>query len=63
MAQKTQQHAQGVRDNERRNAPVRPEETVSDIPEFTSAQWNWLKDRTRHLEAGYVPTRSIVEGL
>lgn len=35
----------------------------TDIAEFTAEQWAWLKERTREFEAGYVPTRSLTEGL
>ena len=38
-------------------------EDMLDIADFTPEQWAWLKDQTRHLEADYVPTRSLFPGI
>lgn len=38
-------------------------DSMSDIPDFTPEEWEWLKEQTRGYEEGYVPTRSLIPGL
>lgn len=38
-------------------------DSILDIPDFTSEEWEWLKEQTAELEKGYVPTRSLIPGL
>ena len=35
-------------------------DSMSDIPDFTPEEWDWLKEQTRGYEEGYVPTRSLI---
>ena len=39
------------------------EHLLSDIPDFTPEQWAEIMERSRLLEDGYVPTRSLFPGL
>lgn len=47
--------------------PASPKQAVmegmSDIPDFTPEEWEWLKEQTREYEKGYLPTRSLIPGL
>ena len=38
-------------------------DSMSDIPDFTPEQWEWLKEQSRPFEKDYVPTRSLIPGL
>lgn len=38
-------------------------EAMTDAPDFTPAQWKWLKERTLEFEKDYRPTRTLIEGL
>lgn len=38
-------------------------DSMSDIPDFTPEEWEWLKEQTRGFEVGYRPTRSLIPGL
>lgn len=38
-------------------------DSMSDIPDFTPEEWEWLKEQSVELENGYVPTRSLIPGL
>ena len=40
-----------------------PTESGAGAPDFTPAQWQWLKARTREFEKDYRPTRTLIEGL
>ena len=39
------------------------EHLLSDIPDFTPEQWEWLLAQTRELQQGYIPTRSLIPGV
>ena len=36
---------------------------MSDIPDFTPEQWEWLKEQSSRFEKDYVPTRSLIPEL
>lgn len=38
-------------------------DSMSDIPDFTPEEWEWLKEQARGYEEGYLPTRSLIPGL
>ena len=38
-------------------------DSMSDIPDFTPEEWEWLKEQTKGYEEGYLPTRSFIPGL
>lgn len=37
--------------------------SMSDIPDFTQEQWEWLKEQSAEREKDYLPTRSLIPGL
>jgi hypothetical protein len=38
-------------------------DSMSDIPDFTPEQWEWLKEQSHRFEKDYVPNRSLIPGL
>lgn len=53
----------GVAEAERLNIDQAHADSMSDIPDFTQEQWEWLKKQSAEREKGYLPTRSLIPGL
>lgn len=52
-----------VAGTEQPNARQPHADSMSDIPDFTPEEWEWLKEQSAEVGKGYVPTRSLIPGL